>query len=92
MVVCFIVREPLWLIYFVEYGYSQFWGYYIYLRALLKMLLDTMNKIKSIAPVAFMILIAILELIFIHQQEDQKQSNDIINEKYLKFKMKEPVE
>ena len=56
------------------------------------MLLDTMNKIKSIAPVAFMILIAILELIFMHQQEDQKQSNDIINEKYLKFKMKEPVE
>jgi hypothetical protein len=60
------------------------------------MFLDTMNKIKSIAPiwfwVAFMVIIGILELMLLHQQEDRQKPQDVINEKYSKFKMKEPVE
>tara|TARA_Y100001973_G_C5185870_1_gene327780 strand:+ start:1095 stop:1262 length:168 start_codon:yes stop_codon:yes gene_type:complete len=55
-----------------------------------------MNKNKSVAPiwfwVAFMVIIGILELMLLHQQEDRQKPQDVINEKYLKFKMKEPVE
>ena len=55
-----------------------------------------MNKIKSIAPiwfwVAFMVIIGILELMLLHQQEDRQKPQDVINEKYSKFKMKEPLE
>ena len=39
-----------------------------------------------------MISIGVLEVMLIHQQKDQKQSQETIDEKYLKFKMKEPVE